>query len=198
MSRHICGSLSITILCVVICGAAWAQDEMVANPFYRFWAGFKDGSTAIHLEQTKLSGPDAAMVPSGVEENRITYTLVEVSADQVILEMVVRERGFLGYVEAAPTRQIYPSKVRKADLERILKETGAQRGEDTVNCDGKDLKCRTMTGSVKGSAGEVVEYKLWLCDDVPGSIVRKVRSTRNNGELIAETTTTLQSYKKAD
>src|SRR5262245_21716534 len=198
MSRFSRGSFLVAVSCVIVTAAAWAQDEKVTNPFYRFWAGFKPGSTAVHLEQTKLSGADAQTVPKGIEENRITYKLIEVSPEQVVLEMVVREREFLGYVEAAPTRQIYPAQIRKADLDRIMEQTGAKMGEDTVKFDGRELKCRTMTGNVKGTSGEVVEYKVWLSDEVPGSIVKKVRTTRNGADMIAETTTTLQSYKKAE
>ena len=53
-------------------------------------------------------------------------------------------------------------------------------------------------GTVKEPDGEQVEFKLWLSDDVPGSIVKQVRTTRAKGEVVAETTITLQSYKKAD
>ena len=43
--------------------------------------------------------------------------------------------------------------------------------------------------------GEQIEFKLWLSKDVPGTIVKQVRTARQKGELIAETTTTLESYK---
>ncbi|MBL8793708.1 MAG: hypothetical protein JNM56_07380, partial [Planctomycetia bacterium] len=43
--------------------------------------------------------------------------------------------------------------------------------------------------------GEQVEFKLWLSDEVPGSIVKQVRTTRQKNELVAETTTTLESYQ---
>jgi len=195
MPRQFIAALAVAIACCLQPVAAQPQDEMVANPFYRFWASFKPGATAIHLEQTKMPGEDGEMAPSGGGENRITYRLVEVTDDQVILETFVRERDFLGYVEAAPTRQIYPAKILKSDLEQILKEAGAQMGDEAIQFDGRELKCRTMTGTRKGSDGEVVEFKLWLSDEVPGHIVKKVRSTKANGALVAETTTTLQSYK---
>jgi hypothetical protein len=101
-------------------------------------------------------------------------------------------------VQSAPTRHIYPAKVKKAHLERFLLSTGAKFGEDMVKFKGKPMKCKTVTGSVKAPRGEVTEYKLWLSDEVPGSIVKQVRTTRSKGELIAETTTTLQAFKKAD
>jgi hypothetical protein len=197
MSRHLHGFSAVGILSLLLVSTAWSQEEMVANPFYKFWAGSKPGAVAVHLEQTKLSGPEGKLVPGGVDEKRIAYKLVQVNADRVVVEMVVRERDFLGYVQAAPTRHIFPGKWRKSDLERILVETGGKTGKDIVKVGGKDIKCRTLAGTIKGPTGEQVEFKLWLSDDVPGSIVKQVRTTRQKEKLVAETTTTLQSYKKA-
>jgi hypothetical protein len=172
---------------------------MVPNPYYKFWASSKPGATAVHHEHTKLSGPEGKFVPDGVDEKRITYKLVSVNDDRVVVEMLVTEQDFLGYVQAAPTRYIYPAKLKKANLERILVEAGGKTGEETVKVKDKEMKCKTLAGTVKGPGGEQVEFKLWLSDAVPGTIVKQVRTTRQKGgDLIAETTTTLQSYKKAD
>ena len=46
--------------------------------------------------------------------------------------------------------------------------------------------------------GEEIEFKLWLCDDTPGTIVKHTRTTKQKGELVAETTITLQSCKKGE
>ncbi len=198
MSRHLRGLLLIGIFSLVMTGTAWAQEEKVANPFYKFWAGSKPGSTAVHLEQTKLSGPEGKLVPDGVDEKRIAYKLVSVNDNRVVVEMVVTEQDFLGYVQAAPTRHIYPAKWKKAHLERIYLEAGGKSGEDTVKVGGKEINCKTLAGTIKAPGGEQTEFKVWLSDDVPGSIVKQVRTTRQKGEVIAETTITLQSYKKVD
>jgi len=198
--RHLRGSLAVGTLTLLIACVAVAQEDLVPNPYYKFWAGTKPGATAVHLEQTKLSGAEGKLVPDGLEEKRIAYKLVEVNNERAVVEMVVTERDFLGFVQAAPTRYIYPAKLKKAHLERILVEAGAKAGDDTVKVDGKDLKCKTLAGTIKGADGEAVDFKLWLADEVPGSIVKQVRTARQkkDGELIAETTTTLQSFKKAD
>jgi hypothetical protein len=199
MSRHLRPLLAVGLLTVLLASTAWAQDELVANPYYKFWSGSKPGATAVHLEQTKLSGPEGKLVPDGVDEKRITYKLVEADKDHAVVEMVVTEEDFLGYVQAAPTRYIYPVKVKKSHLERIILADGGKTGEDTVKVDGKEMKCKTLAGTLKGPDGEQIEFKVWLSDDVPGSIVKQVRTTRQkNGDMVAESTTTLQSFKKAD
>jgi hypothetical protein len=171
---------------------------MVANPYYKFWAGSKPGDKAVHLEQTKLSGPEGKLVPGGVDEKRIAYKVVEVDKDRVVVEMVVTERDFLGYIQAAPTRHIFPAKLKKADIERILQLNDIKTGEENVKFEDKELKCKTLAGTVKGSDGEQIEFKLWLSDEVPGSIIKQVRKARQKGDVFAETSTTLKSYKKAD
>jgi len=195
MSR---GLLLIGISSLLMASTAWAQEEKVANPYYKFWANSKPGATAVHLEQTKLSGPEGKLVPDGVDEKRIAYRLIEVNDERAVVEMVVTEQDFLGYVQSAPTRHIYPAKLKKSHLERVLLADGGKTGEDTVKVGNREMKCKTLAGTIKGPNGEQIEFKLWLSDAVPGTIVKQVRTARQKGELIAETTTTLQSYKKAE
>ena len=188
------------LLCLVSLPAVAGdkKDELIPNPYYQFWAGSKVGSTAVHVEKTKLPGPDGKLVPDGVDEKRVAYKLVEVNSDRVVVEMVVTEREFLGFVESAPTKYIYPAKVKRGYLERFLQETGAKIGEEAVKLDGKDLKCQTVEGVIKGQDGEETVYKLWLSDTVAGTIVKKVQTTRQKGDVVAETTITLESHKKAN
>lgn len=186
------------LVCLLVAGAGWTRDELVSNPFYSYWASFKPGSVAVHMERTKLTGEDGGTLPDGVEERRIAYKLVEVGTDRVVLEMVVTEQDLLGYVQAAPTRYIYPARIKKAHLERIIEETGATVGEERVTVNGREINSKTLTATLKRDDDEQIETKMWLSDEVPGSIIKKVRTTRQNGQLVAETTTTLESYEKAN
>jgi hypothetical protein len=197
MSRYFCGVSAIGTLSFLLASTAWAQEDMVPNPFYKFWSSSKPGATAVLVEHTKLTGPEGKLVPSGIDEKRIAYKLLEVNPERAVVEMLVTEKDFLGYIQAAPTRYIYPAKVKKSDLERILLADGGKAGEEVIKVGGKDMKCKTFSGTIKEPGGEQVEFKLWLSNDVPGSIVKHVRTARQKGETIAETTTTLKSYKKA-
>ena len=199
MVRHFCSLVAVGIVSLDAVLTCWAQEDLVPNPYYKFWAASKPGATATHLEQTKLSGPESKLIPGGEDEKRITYKLVEVDAKRAIVEMVVTERDFLGYVQAAPTRYIYPARVKKSYLERILLSEGGKTGEDTVKLagkEGKTMQTKTLSGTLKQPGGEEVDFKLWLSDEVPGTIVKQIRKTQQKGEVIAETTITLQSYKQ--
>jgi hypothetical protein len=198
MSRHLRGLLLTGIFFLFMASPAWTGEEMVANPYYKFWAKSKPGAVAVHLEVTKLKGPEGKLLPDGIDEKKIAYKLLKVDEKHVVVEMVVTEQDFLGYVQAAPTQYIYPAKLKKSHLERILLADGGKAGEETVKVGDKEYKCRTFAGTVKEPGGEQVEFKLWLSDEVPGSIVKQVRTAhQKGGEVIAETTITLQSYKQA-
>jgi hypothetical protein len=198
MSYHLGKLSAVGILCLVLVASSWAEEAMVANPYYKFWAATKPGATAVHLEKTKLSGPEGKEVPGGIDEKRIVYKLLEVDKDRVLIEQVVTERDFLGYVKAAPTQHIYPANVEKSRLERVLLQNGGKGGDETVKVGDKEMKTRTVSGVIRSPDGEEVEFKLWLSDEVPGTIVKQVRTARQKGEVLAETTTTLESYKNPD
>src|SRR5262249_51423626 len=137
MLRQLHGLWAAGILSLLLAPAAWAQEETAPNPYYKFWAGTKPNSTATHRERTKLSGPEGKAIPGGVDEKRITYKLINVNDERAVVEMVVTEEDYLGYVQDAPTRYIYPAKWKKSHLERIQLEDGGKKGEDTVKVDGK-------------------------------------------------------------
>src|SRR5262245_59460552 len=104
MSRHLHGLSAVAILSLLLARAAWGQEDLVANPYYKFWAGSKPGATAVHIERTRLSGPEGKLVPDGLDTKRIAYRLVNVNDERAVVEQVVTEEDFLGFVQAAPTR----------------------------------------------------------------------------------------------
>jgi hypothetical protein len=198
MSYYLRRLPALAVLCLIAAASAFAGEAMVANPYYKFWAGCKPGDTAVHAEKTKLSGPEGKQLPGGVDEKKIVYKFLQVDKDKVVVEMVVTERDFLGFVQAAPTRFIYPAMIEKSRLERVYVEKGSKGGQETIKVGGKELKCKTVSGTIEEPGGDQIEFKLWLSDDVPGKIVKHVRIDRHKGAAIAETTTTLESYKKAE
>jgi hypothetical protein len=198
MSSRVRGLLLLGAFFLILAPAAWGQEEMVANPYYKFWAKSKPGDTAVFHERTKLTGPAGKLVPDGLDDKKIVYKLVSVSPKHAVVEMVVTEKDFLGFVKAAPTQYLYPAKLKKSHLERIILADEGKPGEGTVKVGDKELKCKTVSGTVKGPGGSETEFKLWLSSAVPGTIVKHVRKTRHKGDMVAETTATLHSYKKGE
>src|SRR5262249_47943686 len=164
------------------------KDEMVDNPMYTGWAGFEPGAPATVVEKTTYSDDKNPIA----DEKVITYTLVSVSPDKVVVRAVVVERELLGTVESAPTKHTYPAKLKKSYLAVAAPDLNAKKGEETIRWQGKSIKCRTLYGSYK-KEGETVEFKAWINDRIPGGFVRRTRATKQKDETIT-TTVTLQSY----
>lgn len=185
-------------LVVLVAAAPLLRAEgKVANPYYKFWSKSKVGASVVFKETTKLSGAAAASAPEGTDVKTVTYKLVELNGEKAVVEARVTQQEEFGYVEAAPTRHIYPAKMSKATLEDLLAETGAKGVAATLKVGDKELKVMALAGSMK-KGGEEVDFKIWLSDEVPGGIVKRLRTTKVNGEVVAQTTVNLVSYKKGD
>ena len=173
----------------------------VENPYYKHWAGFKEGTTVEHAEKTTFGDDATDELPGGVDEKIIKYKLVSVSPERVVVESVIIEKEFLSITESPPTKIIYPAKVKKAYLDAMLLAAGAKHGEETlkvkVGKEEMEVKCKTIAGTRK-KKDEEVRQKFWLSTTVPGGIVKRTRVTMRDGKLEAETTTMLSSYRVAN
>jgi hypothetical protein len=127
----------------------------------------------------------------------VTYKLLEVNDEKAVVETRVTQEENFGFVESAPTRHIYPAKMSKAALPDLLEETGAKGAAATLKVSDKEVKVMALTGTMKKPDGNV-DFKIWLSDEVPGGILKRVRATKVKGEVVAETTVELLSYKKGD
>ena len=192
---------SVFGLVVSLTAGFGGDGEMTENPYYKHWAGFKVGTTVTHTEKTTFGDDATDELPGGVDDKTITYKLLSVSPDRVVVEAVLSEREFLNITESPPTKIIYPAKVKKAHLEAVLLAAGAKHGEETLKVkmhkEEKAIKCMTIAGTRK-KAGEEVKQKFWISPTVPGGIVKRTRATTHDGKLVAETTTALESYKLAE
>src|SRR5205807_89715 len=100
---------------------------------------------------------------------RITYKLLSVTPVNVVVQVVVREREFLGEIESAPTKVIYRPKIKKSHLYAGFSEFSidTKKGEETITVGGKTIACKTVSGSQK-KGNSLVEQKMWYSDTVPG------------------------------
>jgi hypothetical protein len=184
---------------VLVAAASLARgDDEVANPYYTFWSKSKVGATAVLKETTKFSGETAAAAGEDTDAKTITYKLAEMNGEKAVVETRVTQQENFGYVETAPTRHIYPAKMSKQALADFLEEIGAKGVAATLKVGDKDLKVTALTGTMKKKGGEEVEFKIWLSDEVPGGIVKRIHTDKLNGEVVAETTTELVSFTKGD
>ncbi len=184
-------------LVVLLAAAPLVNAQEVDNPYYKFWSKSKPGATVEYKETTKLHGAAAASAPEGTDVKTVTYKLLELNAEKAVVEARVTQAENFGFVESAPTKHIYPAKMSKAVLEDLLAETGAKGVAATLKVGDKELKVMALSGTMK-KGEEDVDFKIWLSDEVPGGIVKRLRTTKVKGEVVAETTVELVSFKKGD
>lgn len=196
MLRKTFGLLALVVLATSATWADEAKDEMVDNPKYKFWAGFKVGATSVLVEKNVLHGEEKGDFPGGVDEKTITYQLLSVSADKVVIRATVVENEHLGTVESAPTKITYSAKIKKAHLAAVLAEFGAKAKDEPemVKAAGKEIKCKVLEGSSK-KGDESFEYKLCYSEEVPGGVVKRTRTAKRGDKLVAETTISVKSFK---
>jgi hypothetical protein len=176
------------------------EGEKTENPYYKHWAKFKKGTTVVHVEKTTFGDDATDELPGGVDEKIVRTKLVAVTPRRVAVEVIVVEKEFLNTTESAPTRIFYPAKVNEANLKAMLLAAGVEYGEETLKVKigkkEKEFKCKTIEGTRK-KKGKEVRQKFWLSTAVPGGIVKRTRTTKEGGKLIAETTTVLRAFKVA-
>ena len=174
---------------------AFTQDkEQTENPYYKYWSKSKVGSTVTLKETTKLAA-SAPGEEKSEDVKQITHKLLTLTADKAVVETVVTEGEVFGLVEAAPTKHIYPAKMSKEVLQDLVKETGAKGEPATIKVGDKEVKVAHLTGTMKGKDDEV-SFSIWLSDEVPGAIVKRIRTTKVKGEVIAETAIEVTSFEQ--
>jgi len=188
-------SVLVTVALIAIAAPALTDDkETTDNPYYKYWSKSKVGATVTLKETTKLAAEKAG--EKGDEEvKQVTHKLLELTAEKAVVETIVTEGEVFGLVESAPTKHIYPAKMSKEVLADFLKETGAKGEPATLKIGEKELKVTHLTGTLKGKDDEVA-FSIWLSDEVPGGIVKRVRTTRVKGEVVAETTIEVVKFSK--
>ena len=200
MLRRFLPALAALTCLALATARAGDADEMVTNPRYKGWADFKPGATVIHKESTRFpaGSPEGKYYPRGVDEREITYKLVSLTPEKAVVETVVLDYELLSQVEAAPTRIIYPAKVKRTYVEGAREQLQVQEGKEDLEVLGKTYKCEWYETTRTTADGEVVTRKRWIAAEVPGGIIKEVTVTKKGDRVIAETTTTVLQTKASD
>src|SRR5439155_12998084 len=177
-------------LVVFVSGISLAQ-EKVDNPEFANWSKFKKG-TSVTLKATS----DVAGMKS---ESTITTTLVDVTADKVVVEMsTATTANGMEFKTPALKRDILkaiplPPGAKKEDFAPGKVPGSVEEGTETIKVAGKEYK--TKWYKTKNSAGgNDIEGKMWMTEEVPGMIVKVESSTK--GAVASKSTMELVEVKK--
>jgi hypothetical protein len=139
------------------------------SPQYTAWAKFKPGTLVRQVETTASEG--------GRTVSTITFTLVEVTPAEVVLEMRNHTRRYDGYEtdNTMPLRN--PRWLRLPPgmtVEDFLRPTTTkEQGSETVRAAGRDYPTTWYRSSDRNESGPV-ESTVWLSDEVPGLTIKSV------------------------
>ena len=177
-------------LLVLVPGIAPA-DETIANPEFACWSKFKKG-TSVTLKMTTMAAGTKS-------ETTVTTTLVETSADKLVVEttsvanvagMVIKSPAFKRDVQKTV---MVPKGLKKEELQGGKPPGTVEEGTETLKIAGKEIKAKWYK-SKSEAAGTKSETKMWMSDDVPGMMVKMEASTA--GAFASTTKMELVEIKK--
>jgi hypothetical protein len=153
--------------------------EMIDNPQYTHWKSCKPGSWVKHKMVMEAGGR--------VMETEIVSTLVEATADKVVLESkTVMDMGGRKMEMPAQKKDVLP-KVEKKEGQGPPSEK-----DEDVTLDGKTYKCRAYAWE-QTDKGNAMKGRGWLCADVPGGLVK---SEFSSPQIAKPMVMTLLSFEK--
>lgn len=187
MSKGLCLTMLLIGLSPIL---SWgADDEMIPNPVYKHWANFKIGASVTRREKVKFSAdsPEGQIYHERTLVKDIVYKLIETTPEKAVVEVIDVEHG-RGYVqESAPFKITYFAKIKKG-LGTPKDAFDQHKQEDVdVEWNGKNYKA-TMVATSHKVGGITRSQKIWLSDEIPGGIIKDIKTQKKGDDLISEST----------
>jgi hypothetical protein len=162
----------------------------VDNPEYLRWARFAPG-TSTTAKNVQIFGKTTTQV-------MVTTTLVSKDDNKLVLktEMTHTVNGKVSQTPPTtrdvPKQTTLPEGTTKEEFAKPM--PGAkEEGKETLKIDGVEYKCVIYRQKFTAK-GTDVDWKMWICEDVPGWMVKTVNSGKNN--VVSASTFDLISVKK--
>jgi hypothetical protein len=155
--------------------SAVADDD--TNPVYTSWAKHKIGTV---LRTRTVGETDGEKVDVEYE-----IKLLKLADDKLSIEST-------RFINIMGTRKKDSTNVQ---VIKAKNQTKPRKGaEETITIDGKDYKCTIVESTVSSNADEYVS-KIWFCDDMPGTIVKRFASITVK-KRSSESTMSVQSVQE--
>jgi hypothetical protein len=145
-------------------------DDTIPNSEFTNWSQFKKGTSVTLKTTTSTSGVTS--------ESFSTSTLVEVSADKVVVEYVTSTTTNGLEVKSPAVKREIPKTITKSPPPKkddTIKIVSEENGTETIKFLGRDIKTKWSGNTVEVNGIKTVS-KVWMSDEVPGMMV-KMEST---------------------
>jgi hypothetical protein len=179
-----------------VLGQGKGEEEMIANPSFTHWSAFKVGATVTRREKIKFpaDSEEGQRYPDHTLVKDTSYKLLEVTPAKAVVEVIESEYGRGLIEESAPFKISYLAKMKKGLGSN--KENFAKHKEEEVEVKilGKTYKA-TLVDTLHKNGPLTRIHQVWLSDEVPGGILKDVRSQKEGDKVISESTLEIVSFK---
>jgi hypothetical protein len=158
------------------------ETKQVESPVYKNWAKFKSGTYVTVIATTEAEGKKT--------EQKMWYTLMVLGDDTLTVENETAQPENVKF-KLPPTKLEYAKMVEATDKTEASIKAGkpggvTDEGTETLKVGDKEYKCTWYKFRINTLSGPV-SNQLWVCDDVPGRMV-KMKSESRAATTVSEVT----------
>ena len=155
-----------------------APQELVNNPAFSHWAGFKRGTTVFQKQTVILS--DGRTI-----EHDITVRLAEKTRDKVVIETTLAPT-MDSMVSSTRTFTTFPAKVRleRAHTPRASLDAFTE-GEELMTVAGRNVNAHWVE-AISRAGDETSTRKVWSAREVPGGVVKETIVRKKGDQVLSD------------
>ena len=157
------------LFCVALLVPGLCAAASVDNPEFKSWSKFGEGSMVEYKVQSEAAGTKT--------ESTMTITLVEKTDEKPGLGTKTKMVVAGNEMTMPAQKRDVPAKIEQA--EGSGEKPDMEEGNEDVEAAGKTLSCKTTT-TVTESNGMKTTSKSYMCDDVPGGMVKMSSQTEGS------------------
>ena len=164
-----------------------ASQELVNNPAFAHWAGFKRGTTILQKQTVLLS--DGRKI-----EHDITVRLAEKTRDKVVIETTMAPT-MDSMVSSTRTFTTFPAKVRleRAQTPRSSLDAFTE-GEELMAVAGRNVNAHWVE-AVSRAGDETSTRKVWSAREIPGGVVKETIVRKKGDQVLSDSILQIVSIK---
>src|SRR5262245_57947146 len=153
-------------------------DELVNNPAFEHWAGFKRGTVVVKKETVTLA--DGRKI-----QHDITERLAEKTRDKVVVESTMGPT-MDAMVSSRKTFTTFPAKVRmeRAQTPRQTLD-GFTEGEEEMVVQGKKVTAHWVEAVTK-AGDETTTRKVWSAREIPSGVVKETIVRKKGDQVLSD------------
>ena len=162
--------IGLLIMLATCGGIRAAEPDSSENPVYRSWSKFRKGASVTYLSVTKQKATSTEM--------SMTYTLVDVTPEKVVVESVVRLKANGKEVVMPPSRLVNskasgisnkkPGQANPNKPDGFLSE-----GTESIPIAGRTVVAQWTKVKTRSESAENL-IQTWSSDEIPGGLVKSV------------------------